>query len=128
MSAKAIYEATGKNLINRKLSSDTNVIKCRFVTITEGVNWTDIINDYPWLQTERLVVKPDQLIKRRGKLGLIKVNADLATVKQWIAERMNKDQQVGKTTGKLRTFIIEPFIPHKQVNSYYSYKINLIKK
>lgn len=119
MSAKAIYEATGKNLINRKLSSDTNVIKCRFVTITEGVNWTDIINDYPWLQTERLVVKPDQLIKRRGKLGLIKVNADLATVKQWIAERMNKDQQVGKTTGKLRTFIIEPFIPHKQEEEAY---------
>ncbi|KAG6794650.1 ATP-citrate synthase [Apis mellifera caucasica] len=119
MSAKAIYEATGKNLINRKLSSGTNVIKCRFVTITEGVNWTDIINDYPWLQTERLVVKPDQLIKRRGKLGLIKVNADLATVKQWIAERMNKDQQVGKTTGKLRTFIIEPFIPHKQEEEAY---------
>lgn len=128
MSAKAIYEATGKDLINRKLSSGTNVIKCRFVTITEEINWTDIINDHPWLQTERLVVKPDQLIKRRGKLGLIKVNADLATVKQWIAERMNKDQQVGKTTGKLRTFIIEPFIPHKQVNNYYSYKINLIKK
>ncbi|XP_016916619.1 ATP-citrate synthase [Apis cerana] len=119
MSAKAIYEATGKDLINRKLSSGTNVIKCRFVTITEEVNWTDIINDHPWLQTERLVVKPDQLIKRRGKLGLIKVNADLATVKQWIAERMNKDQQVGKTTGKLRTFIIEPFIPHKQEEEAY---------
>ncbi|XP_043786013.1 ATP-citrate synthase [Apis laboriosa] len=119
MSAKAIYEATGKNLINRKLSSGTNVIKCRFVTITEEVNWTNIINDHPWLQTERLVVKPDQLIKRRGKLGLIKVNADLATVKQWIAEKMNKDQQVGKTTGKLRTFIIEPFIPHKQEEEAY---------
>ena len=28
------------------------------------------------------MVKPDQLIKRRGKLGLIKVNANFGEVKQ----------------------------------------------
>lgn len=39
-------------------------------------------------------MKPDQLIKRRGKLGLIKVNADYKTVQEWITQRMNKDQQV----------------------------------
>ena len=38
--------------------------------------------------------KPDQLIKRRGKLGLIKVKTDLAESKRWIGERMGKDQQV----------------------------------
>ncbi|XP_003708319.1 ATP-citrate synthase [Megachile rotundata] len=119
MSAKAIREATGKDLINRKLSPGTNAVKCRFVTITENTNWTDVVNDHPWLLTEKLVVKPDQLIKRRGKLGLIKVNADLNTVKQWVAERMNKDQQIGKATGKLRTFIIEPFVPHKQEEEAY---------
>jgi len=43
---------------------------------------------------QKLVVKPDQLIKRRGKLGLIKVNADLAEVKTWVGERMGKDTQV----------------------------------
>lgn len=121
MSAKAIREATGKDLINRKLPIGTDAVKCQFVTITEQTNWADVVNKNPWLQTEKLVVKPDQLIKRRGKLGLIKVNADLATVKQWIAERINKDQQVGKTTGKLRTFIIEPFVPHKQVCICYCY-------
>ncbi|KAK9302315.1 hypothetical protein QLX08_005728 [Tetragonisca angustula] len=119
MSAKAIREATGKDLINRKLPSGTNAVKCRFVSITENTNWADVVNEYPWVQTERLVVKPDQLIKRRGKLGLIKVNVDLIMAKQWVAERMNKDQQVGKTTGKLRTFIIEPFIPHKQEEEAY---------
>ena len=46
------------------------------------------------LPHKKLVVKPDQLIKRRGKLGLIKVNASLDQVQQWIAERMNKDVQV----------------------------------
>ena len=39
-------------------------------------------------------MKPDQLIKRRGKLGLIKVNADLAEVKTWVSERIGRDTQV----------------------------------
>ncbi|KAG7209716.1 hypothetical protein KM043_011351 [Ampulex compressa] len=119
MSAKAIQEATGKDLINRKLSAGTRVAKCRYVTVTEKTNWTDIVIEHPWLTTQKLVVKPDQLIKRRGKLGLIKVNADLATVQSWIMERMNKDQQVGKATGKLKTFIIEPFVPHKPEEEAY---------
>ena len=33
---------------------------------------------HPWLLTTPLVVKPDQLIKRRGKSGLILLNADVA--------------------------------------------------
>ncbi|XP_033335851.1 ATP-citrate synthase [Megalopta genalis] len=119
MSAKAIREATGKDLINRKLPSGTNAVQCRFVSITEHTNWADIVNNNPWLKSEKLVVKPDQLIKRRGKLGLIKVDVNLATAKQWIADRMNKDQQIGKATGKLRTFIIEPFVPHKQEEEAY---------
>ena len=39
-------------------------------------------------------MKPDQLIKRRGKLGLIKVNVDLQEAKKWVDERMGKDIQV----------------------------------
>ncbi|GAB1862388.1 ATP citrate synthase [Camponotus japonicus] len=119
MAAKAIREATGKDLINRKLSSGTKVAKCRFVPITGDTNWIDIANEYPWLKTEKLVVKPDQLIKRRGKLGLIKVNADLPTVQKWVEQRMNKEQRVGKATGKLKTFIIEPFVPHKPNEEVY---------
>lgn len=66
-----------------------------------------------------LVVKPDQLIKRRGKLGLIAVNKNLSQVKQWISERLGKDQKVGEATGKLRNFIIEPFVPHKDAEEAY---------
>jgi ATP citrate (pro-S)-lyase len=43
---------------------------------------------------QKLVVKPDQLIKRRGKLGLIKVGTDAAGAKAWIDERMGKQQLV----------------------------------
>ena len=44
-------------------------------------------------------MKPDQLIKRRGKLGLIKVNVDLQQAKQWINERMGKEIQASKLQG-----------------------------
>ena len=43
---------------------------------------------------QRLVVKPDQLIKRRGKLGLVKVNATLDDVRAWLGEKMGKELQV----------------------------------
>lgn len=55
------------------------------------------------------------MIKRRGKLGLIKVKTDYSGAKQWILERLGKDQQIGRANGKLKNFIIEPFIPHKDV-------------
>merc|ERR1719339_618085 len=32
---------------------------------------------------------------------------------------MGKDQVIGKATGKLRRFIIEPFLPHKQEEEAY---------
>jgi ATP citrate (pro-S)-lyase len=41
-----------------------------------------------------LVVKPDQLIKRRGKLGLIKGNVDLQGAKNFIQENLDKEISV----------------------------------
>jgi ATP citrate (pro-S)-lyase len=42
----------------------------------------------------KLVAKPDQLIKRRGKAGLLKLNTDWNTAKAWIVERAGKPQKV----------------------------------
>lgn len=53
---------------------------------------------------QKLVVKPDELIKRRGKLGLIKVNIDYTEVKKWILERTGKDTQVGSHDSCLHFF------------------------
>ncbi|CAH0387530.1 unnamed protein product [Bemisia tabaci] len=119
MSAKAISEATGKDIINRNLAAGTAAAKCKFAAIHESSSWDDVVGKEPWLQSSPLVAKPDQLIKRRGKLGLIKVNTDFKGAKSWIQERMGKDQQIGKATGKLRSFIIEPFIPHKDDEEAY---------
>lgn len=60
-------------------------------------------------------MKPDQLIKRRGKLGLVELNVDVEGVKSWVGEKANKEITVGKTTGPLKKFIVEPFVPHKPV-------------
>ncbi|XP_072376191.1 ATP-citrate synthase isoform X1 [Diabrotica undecimpunctata] len=119
MSAKAIREATGKHLINKYLGGNTAAVQCRFASVEADTKFSELVSNNPWLKTEKLVVKPDQLIKRRGKLGLIAVNKDLNTVVDWVNERMNQNQKVGNATGKLRNFIIEPFIPHKQEEEAY---------
>jgi ATP citrate (pro-S)-lyase len=71
MSAKAIREATGKNLINKHLSGETAAVQCRFASVDPDTKFAELVANNPWLKTEKLVVKPDQLIKRRGKLGML---------------------------------------------------------
>ncbi len=93
MSAKAIREAKGKQLLSKYLPSVVSPIQ--MATYNSSTQWDTLVNSNPWLLTQKLVVKPDQLIKRRGKLGLIKVNIDLPDVKTWIAEKLNKEIQVG---------------------------------
>ena len=43
---------------------------------------------------QKLVVKPDQLIKRRGKLGLIKINVNFDDACSWIF-RKNEPNNTG---------------------------------
>jgi len=119
MSARAISEASGKRLLNSQLEANCGAAVCRFASVDTETDWDRLAAENAWLNSEKLVVKPDQLIKRRGKLGLIKVNVDFAEVKAWVIERMGKDQQIGKATGKLRKFIIEPFVAHKQEEEAY---------
>lgn len=117
MSAKAISEAKGKELLNCFLDGAAMVNQVASVTV--DVNWNQLMADHPWLTTQKLVVKPDQLIKRRGKLGLIKAGVDLQGVKDWLANKLGKDFQIGSAVGKLKNFVIEPFIEHKQEEEYY---------
>lgn len=49
---------------------------------------------HPWLLTDKLVAKPDQLIKRRGKHGLLTLNKDWSEARQWIEERAGKEIKV----------------------------------
>ena len=78
-----------------------------------------LVKENPWLAKERLVVKPDQLFGKRGKHGLLLIDADLAAAKKWIGERMGKETTVGKTTGRLTHFLIEPFTRHDEKEELY---------
>ena len=92
MSAKGIYEAKGKQLLAKYLGQ--TVAGINVARYDGSASWETLSASNPWLLTHKLVAKPDQLIKRRGKLGLIKVNADLNEVKTWVEEKFNKDIQV----------------------------------
>ncbi|KIY48395.1 ATP-citrate synthase [Fistulina hepatica ATCC 64428] len=82
-------------------------------TITPDVSVPDFVKSI------RLVAKPDQLIKRRGKAGLLALNKTWPEAKTWIEQRAGKLVTVETTTGVLTSFIVEPFLPHKQDNEFY---------
>ena len=129
MSAKAIREYYGKQLIARWLpeySNGRHTIEKKQVLITpdvlepsKGQSFEMIAQEHPWLLTDKLVVKPDQLIKRRGKAGLLAVNKTWEEVQAWVLERMQREVQVEQVKGVLNHFIVEAFVPHTQEEEYY---------
>ena len=122
MAQKAIREADGKRMIARLLKDYTNgkyTIDDKFVTVGPDTDLKKLPTTYKWLTKEKLVVKPDQLIKRRGKSKLLLLNADWNDAEKWIKERMSKPVTVGTVTGILDHFIVEPFVPHNETDEYY---------
>ena len=122
MAQKAIREADGKIMMARLLNDYTggkHKIQNRFISVGPDTDLKKLPNKYKWLQKEKLVVKPDQLIKRRGKSKLLLLNADWKDVEKWIRTRMSKQVTVGSVTGVLDHFIVEPFVPHDEKDEYY---------
>uniref|UniRef100_A0A3Q4MY62 ATP-citrate synthase n=1 Tax=Neolamprologus brichardi TaxID=32507 RepID=A0A3Q4MY62_NEOBR len=120
MSAKAISEQTGKELLYKNICTSAAVQnRFHYASVTAETDWARLTQDHSWLLTERLVVKPDQLIKRRGKLGLVGINMDLQGVREWLKDHLMKETTVGKAKGVLRNFLIEPFVPHTQEEEFY---------
>lgn len=139
MAAKSIFEADGKAVLNFHLTR-APVIKptplpaqathnppARLATIhfEDGDDVSGVLDaaeaTYPFLLAPgaKFVAKPDQLIKRRGKSGLLKLNATWPEAKEWIEARANKVQKVEHVEGYLRNFLVEPFVPHPQETEYY---------
>lgn len=126
MSAKAIREFNGKKLLARwisEYSAGAHNVEDRVVQVKteagEATKYDVIAEENIWLRNTKLVVKPDQLIKRRGKAGLLAINKTWEEVQQWIDERANKEIQVESVKGPLDTFIVEPFVPHEASDEYY---------
>ncbi|KAI4214886.1 MAG: hypothetical protein LQ351_002599 [Letrouitia transgressa] len=139
MSAKSITEADGKAIINYHLTrapvikpsplppSTTHNPPPRLAVLhfPEDATVKAVLDQaevtYPWLLQEgaRFVAKPDQLIKRRGKSGLLALNKPWAEARQWVESRAGKRQQVETVQGVLRNFLVEPFVPHPSNTEYY---------
>ena len=134
MAHKAIREADGKRMLARLFKDYSNgkyEISDKIVTVGPDTDMTKLPSQYKWLTTEKLVVKPDQLIKRRGKNKLVLLGANYEQAKEWIKEKSKapitihgKFDANGKpadkgTVGCLTHFIIEPMVPHKDSDEYY---------
>jgi ATP-citrate lyase beta-subunit len=122
MAQKGIREYDGKLALFNRLAKDFPQLKSRaqmLALVTPETKEAELLASNPWLKTTKLVAKPDQLFGKRGKHGLVLLDADFKTAWKWIQERMNKTVTVGKTTGELNCFMIEPFTPHAQDEEYY---------
>ncbi len=139
MSAKSILEADGKAILNYHLTRapvikptplpKSNVHnpppKLASLHFAEDESVQGVLDQaevtYPWLlqKDAKFVAKPDQLIKRRGKSGLLALNKTWPEAKAWIAEKAGKSQKVETVDGVLRQFLVEPFVPHPDGTEYY---------
>ena len=120
MAQRGIREYDGKKMLakywSEYISKDFS-FPGKVILVNPKTKIDDLPKKFKWLDKEKLVVKPDQLFGKRGKHGLIKANVNFNEAKKWIKEHMKKDAKVGKVTGILTHFIIEPFVEHKE--EYY---------
>lgn len=139
MSAKSILEADGKAILNYHLTRAPVIKptplppaakhnpppKLASLYFPEDADVKGVLDQaeatYPWLLTTgaKFVAKPDQLIKRRGKSGLLALNKTWPEAREWVEARAGKEIQVETVKGTLRQFLVEPFVPHPQETEYY---------
>lgn len=120
MAQRGIREYVAKRMLAKYLPNYTDgkfTYAGKVVLVDPDTDMKKLPEANPWLAKEKLTVKPDQLFGKRGKHGLLLLDADFEAAKKWISERMNKETTVGKNTDKLTHFLIEPFVPHKE--EYY---------
>ncbi|TPP64733.1 ATP-citrate synthase [Fasciola gigantica] len=116
MAAKAVCEFTAKSLLYSNIRSDRLFKNNRYVVTPElHFKWP-----VEGLREDlKLVAKPDVLLKRRGKLGLVFAGKGGPEVQQWLSEMVGKEIKLGSSLGVLSRFIVEPFVPHQKSEEYY---------
>ena len=112
MARQKIREFDAKKLLLENLQQEYQA-----VLIDSHTNIENLPMQHPWLLQQNLVIKPDLLFGKRGKLGLVLLNANLQQVKEYLKQHLNKEITIGKATDKLTHFLIEPFIAHEK--EYY---------
>ena len=112
MARKKIREYDTKRLIAQHFPNQK--IDYKALLVTPETSFETLPDLHPWLLQKKLVVKPDMLFGKRKKLNLVLLDADFPAVRQFIEEQRSKAITIGKATGFLTHFLIEPFIPHEK--------------
>lgn len=112
MARVKIREFDAKNLLLKNLKQEYLA-----VLVDPDTDLNILSQQHPWLLNNKLVIKPDQLFGKRGKLGLVLLNADFQQVKEYLQQYLNKEITIGKATDKLTNFLIEPYLEHEK--EYY---------
>lgn len=120
MAQKPIREFDAKNMLAKNWQEyigDTFSNPGKLALVGPDTNLDDLPGKVPWLTTEKLVVKPDMLMGKRGKHGLILLDGSWDEAKAWLNEKRGSEVTIGKVTGELTHFLIEPFV--KAETEYY---------
>jgi len=122
MAQRGILEYDAKTLLSQawgEYFGDTIFYSCESALVEDGAALVASAETESWLKKKALVVKPDMLFGERGKNGLVlfkkKKPGDitLKDASKWINQKIKKPVTLKDgTTGDLRRFIVEPFIPH----------------
>ncbi len=113
MAQRGIREYDAKRILTHhieRFSNGTVTYQGKVALVTPEQSIDALAEEQPWLKTEQLTVKPDQLFGKRGKHGLLLVKVDYDEAKRWLAEKMNTVVTVGKSKGMLTHFLVQPYI------------------
>ena len=119
MAQKNIYEYDAKKLLATQLPKyypEFNYHN-KLVIIDCDKDLEKVISENPWIQSEKVVVKPDQLFGKRGKANLILLDASCDEMKDFCYNNLNRVCEIGNVRGELKRLLVEPFVPHEK--EYY---------
>ncbi len=119
MAQKAIYEFDGKKLIASQLPKffPEFTFHNKLAILTPETDIDKLAAENPWLKTDKLVAKPDQLFGKRGKANLLLLDGNFEQLKEFAGEKLGKTFDISGKTGTLTRLLVEPFVPH--TTEYY---------
>ncbi len=119
MAQKNIYEYDAKKLLATQLPKYYPEFEYhnKLAIVLCETDLNQLLLEEPWIESEKVVVKPDQLFGKRGKANLLLLDADFDEMKQFCIENLDRVCEIGNVRGELKRLIVEPFIPHEK--EYY---------
>nr|AWK67834.1 ACL [Dunaliella tertiolecta] len=115
MARKKVREYDAKRILKARFEGVIGkTLPIQVAQVTSSTDYKDLLQQHPWLGSSKLVVKPDMLFGQRGKHDLVGLNLSWSQAEAFVKERIGKTVTVNECTGPVTTFIVEPFMPHKE--------------